>query len=242
MIEATENPTEKLFQVNLTPEQIERFWSNVDKSGDCWIWMGVIASQGYGVVGFGKQQYKAHRIAYFLKHGPFKNSLLCCHKCDNPKCVNPDHIFTGTHHDNAVDAFSKGRRAVGEKCNLSKLTNDEVLQIVSLHKQGLSDCEIGRRFGIVSSGVRYILTGKSWRHVTGGAVFSERRKIGSRSGEDCGAAKLTSAQVLEIRAKPLTVTNLEISFEFGVSRQTVRSVRNGETWKHLLPKEGLRLG
>lgn len=101
----------------LTPQEIERFWSYVDKRGpdECWPWTAAVNSR-YGVftirTGY---QFKAQRIAYFLHYGEDPEPLLVCHHCDNPICCNGKHLFKGTCKDNVDDCVTKGRRAYGER-------------------------------------------------------------------------------------------------------------------------------
>lgn len=96
----------------------ERFWMKVDKSAgpdDCWLWISGM-SNGYGRFGIrqGVIEY-AHRMAWLLTKGPIPDGLFACHKCDNPRCVNPAHLFLGTHLDNIADRDAKGRVAKGDK-------------------------------------------------------------------------------------------------------------------------------
>lgn len=91
-------------------KDIERFWSKVDKSGDCWEWVGYLNEKGYGKFRLNNKLQRAHRISYALKYGAIPEGMLVCHRCDNPKCVNPEHLFIGTTTDNARDSISKGRR------------------------------------------------------------------------------------------------------------------------------------
>jgi hypothetical protein len=91
----------------------ERFWSNVEKTDDCWIWKGYEKSCGYGGMrAYGKNWF-AHRLSYTLNIGEIPEGMYVCHKCDNPICVRPDHLFLGTHKDNMADCKAKGRYVGG---------------------------------------------------------------------------------------------------------------------------------
>ena len=105
-----------------TPRPLsERFWSKVNKNGtipphcpnigECWLWTGHIIVGGYGrlSVGHGIQEF-AHRLSYMLHYGNIPNGCFVCHRCDNPPCVRPDHLFIGTHTDNMRDMIAKGRK------------------------------------------------------------------------------------------------------------------------------------
>lgn len=98
----------------------ERFWRRVDKSGPCWIWTGAQGHHGYGRIGIGGHDgptVLAHRVAWELSNGPVPEGLCVLHRCDNPPCVNPDHLFVGTQADNIRDCKEKGRMRNGRGNN-----------------------------------------------------------------------------------------------------------------------------
>lgn len=89
----------------------DRFWKLVDKTGDCWEWKGRKDEDGYGIsIGKNPPERAVHRMAWHLTYGPIEDGLCICHKCDNPPCARPDHLFKGTHGDNQRDAWAKGRK------------------------------------------------------------------------------------------------------------------------------------
>lgn len=88
---------------------VNPFWSQVDKSGDCWVWIGHKDQDGYGIIAFGQISYRAHRVAYAAEVGEITPGMLVCHRCDNPSCVRPSHLFLGDHLVNQRDKWTKNR-------------------------------------------------------------------------------------------------------------------------------------
>ena len=147
------------------------FWGKVrkGKSNECWEWTASKDSDGYGN-GFASTgiAVKAHRLSWVIHNGPFTNNLLVLHKCDNPPCVNPKHLFLGTQRDNVYDCMNKMRRAhlFGETHGRSKLTAKEVEMIKHLHlKRNVPKKIISEWFGVTNTSICYIFNGKNWKHV-----------------------------------------------------------------------------
>ncbi len=127
---------------------------------DCWIWQGALSTKGYGRIGINNKVYTVHRVAYEIFKGKIPAGLEACHKCDVPRCCNPDHVFLGTHLDNMRDCKAKGRNKVPPN---KKLTTEQVEEIRALAKSGMIQRKIAERFNITQSNVCKIMTGVSRR-------------------------------------------------------------------------------
>jgi hypothetical protein len=143
-----------------------RFLAKVNKiEGGCWEWTGYKSSKGYGRLKANGSDLYAHRVAYELWVGPIPSGLDVRHKCDNPCCVNPDHLKTGTHQDNMDDKVERNRQIKGENHGNAKLTEDDVVEIRVLLGFGVYQRQIARQFGISQYIITRINTGKNWKHV-----------------------------------------------------------------------------
>lgn len=142
----------------------ERFWEKVAKAGpdECWLWTGARNAKGYGKLG----NLTASRISWELAHERIPDGLFVCHHCDVPACVNPTHLFLGTHRDNMNDRTQKGRtpRNIGERSK-SKLTTEQALEIRRRYQAGEKPRHIRRDFGVCGSVVSAIGRGKSWTYL-----------------------------------------------------------------------------
>jgi hypothetical protein len=138
------------------------FLSKVEKTESCWEWKGTINRRGYGRMRHKGVNTHAHRVSYKLYRGEIPRDMLVCHKCDNPSCVNPEHLFIGSHKDNMEDRQTKQRQAKGEKIGLSKLTNEQVRKI---RVDNRSTRKIARDYGVHHSQIARIKTHEAWAHV-----------------------------------------------------------------------------
>lgn len=147
-------------------ERIERFWAKVDKTGDCWLWTASTDGMGYGLFGTGpSRSERAHRVSYRLAFGEIAPDLCVLHRCDNPSCVRPEHLFLGTRADNMRDRQQKGRQAHGERHSRAKLTETAVREIRELRARGEQLRAIAEKFSIAPETVSAIAHRRTWRHV-----------------------------------------------------------------------------
>ena len=145
----------------------ERFWAKVHIRGpdDCWPWLGC-GDGRYGKFWSGSRQERAHRYSYQLRFGSVPNGLCVCHHCDNPRCVNPAHLFVGTMLDNMRDAASKGRMAVGVQHGRTTLNADQVREIRGSYVRWSTPLrELALRFGVSIGTIYKIVKRRTWRQV-----------------------------------------------------------------------------
>lgn len=147
---------------------LSRFWAFVDKRGDddCWNWQGGKNQQGYGLFWLNGRTIVATRAYYVMRGVALQVEQLVCHSCDNPSCVNPRHLWIGTHSQNMLDAYSKGRKSVaGENHPAARLTREKVKEIRVLAQSGYSQSEISVLYGVTKSNIQAIVARRSWKGV-----------------------------------------------------------------------------
>lgn len=145
---------------------------HIEKNG-CWNWTASKNKQGYGNIGIGSRKdgsrktAKAHRVAFYIFNNVDPDGFDVCHKCDNPSCINPEHLFLGTEKDNMQDMYKKGRqpRIPSHKHGSAKLTIEQVLEAKRLRKQGVSYYSMAKNLGVYRETIRAAVVGKTWKNI-----------------------------------------------------------------------------
>ena len=134
---------------------------------DCIEFHGRRTKKGYGWLCIDGKKWSAHRLSYTLNFGPIPEGMCVCHTCDNPPCINPDHLFLGTNADNVADRVAKGRSrggdTKGEAHYKSKLTNDIVRAI--LLETDVTGRELAKRYGVSYKTISKVRAGRTWKHL-----------------------------------------------------------------------------
>ncbi len=142
----------------------QRFWEYVDKKSDveCWHWTGCCTGRGYGQIKINMKMIYTHRFSWQIHFGEIPKDLCVLHKCDNPICVNPKHLFLGTQEDNIFDMHQKDRQAKGENHGQHKLTVKQVEQIRGL-KEKYTQREIAKMFDVCHATIASIHSNITWK-------------------------------------------------------------------------------
>lgn len=172
----------------------ELFWPKVNKTETCWPWTSTVNEGGYGIYQRKNQWHLyAHRVSWTITFGDIPQGMCVCHRCDNPPCCNPTHLFLGTRTDNLEDMTRKGRRSRGESVG-GKLTAEQVADIRRRYRYGnmqTGSTELAKEFGVRNGYINRIASGQVWGHtLPEGRRDVSRPKITDRfSAEDIAEIK-----------------------------------------------------
>jgi DNA-binding Xre family transcriptional regulator len=234
-------------------ERVEHFWSQVRKTdGDgCWEWQGWRHKFGYGSVQltFRGPSIAAHRAAWMLTNGPIPTGMQACHKCDNPPCVRPDHIFLGTCFDNMRDKVAKGRQHRGTGTFGSVLDDEKAAVILRTFAEGkVHATALCEQHGITMATMNALLYGRTWLHVDAPRLphdkvreIVERHRVdGIRAAVARGAGPGVNVGLTNERVSEILHTFASgdmgmgaLAERYGVSATTIHRIVHGQRWTHV---------
>jgi DNA-binding MarR family transcriptional regulator len=216
------------------------FWGKVRKFDDgCWLWLGHRDRGGYGSASYQGKTMGAHRVAYLTEVGPIPEGLWVLHKCDNPPCVRPDHLFLGTVADNNADAIAKGRQARRRGNSHPSLTTLQVRAIRRIAERKLIPLsDLAAAVGVSRYIAERIVSGEPWGDAPLVKIVEPEpyhARGAYRRGRLSSNAKLTEDAVRDMRTRYATgdVTTVELAGEYGISGATVSRVINRLAWQHV---------
>jgi hypothetical protein len=146
----------------------QRFWAKVHKTDTCWIWTASYDSWGYGHIKIGAKAAKANRVAWELTYGSIPEGMCVLHRCDNPACVRPEHLFLGTNADNVKDRTIKGRsnHPRGSRNGRAILTEEQVLAIrTEFRPHVVTRVTLAKQYGVSEGCIHGVLYGENWQHI-----------------------------------------------------------------------------
>jgi uncharacterized protein YueI len=188
-------------------------------------------SDGYCTLIFKRKHYKIHRLFYEKHKEKISDGLIIRHTCDNRRCINPDHLISGTHADNVKDRVDRHRSATGLNNGQTKLTLEEA-RCIKYEETG-STLEIAKKYNIDRTVVSKIQKGLLWQEdlpIPRSSDLDKFKKDGL--GENSSQAKLTSDIVFKIKYKE-TLNAVEMAKKYNVDPATIRHILSGKTWKHI---------
>lgn len=214
----------------LEESDLHKFWNRTVVHADsCWLFSSTW-DDGYGTIYLAnKRRQGSHRVSYAIHYGLVPDGLFVCHKCDNPQCVRPDHLFLGTNQDNGMDATVKGRRKGvnrGSANAMSILRESDISEIHRLFRSGSSRREIAKLFKTSHRHISTILIGRLWGHVCSPIP---KRHVSPRSitPRECDREIGASMRSLRIRAGQ---TIIGLRRKTGISRDTLKLLEEGKTF------------
>jgi hypothetical protein len=141
---------------------VDRFhhYISPEPNSGCWLWAGCSGRDGYGILRVNGKNVRAHRFSYELHVGTIDPGLLVCHKCDNPLCVNPDHLFLGSNSENQIDCARKRRRGTHQKLSVK-----QAAEILVRAKAGERTCDLAKEYGVSVPLISNIKSRIKWAHV-----------------------------------------------------------------------------
>lgn len=138
----------------------------LNEATGCMEWTRSVDRDGYGYIWVGEKLRRAHQVAYERARGPIPKGKWVLHRCDNPKCANPKHLFLGDNKTNVADKVAKGRHAYGERGGRAKLCEEQVICIRTEYAKGERQVDLAKRYGVHQTQISLIVTRKEWAHIS----------------------------------------------------------------------------
>jgi hypothetical protein len=245
----------------MTVKHLDRLFSHLPlgQKDECWEWQGYRNGRGYGKMTVftgnkrNRNSFTAHRLVYRFFNQKDPGELFVCHKCDNPACCNPYHLFLGTSNDNTQDKIKKGRGTWGESSLKNKLTAEQVLEIRRRDKEvveasGIRSAlwkQMAVEYDVKLMTIQYIVYGRTWKQLLPEGHPGRnrnRRTSGIKSvGENHHMAKLNTEKVVAIREafhlRPIEQTRedwyADVAKQYGVHSGTIKYIIQRNSWKHI---------
>lgn len=233
------------FGININQSDIEKFWSRVDKKSEseCWAWKMSCNSRGYGKFQVGRKTISAHRFSIVASGNEIPDGMFSCHKCDNPPCCNPNHLFIGSSADNQRDMADKGRSCKGER-NPSK-THPELFRGENNYGHKLTDEIVSRlresppiganmnsealKYSVSASALRGAIVGSTWKHLPATNPNKLQAFLNASHPIRVRITRQTADLVKEQLRLGMGVK--EVSAKMGIHQRTVRRILSGQCWK-----------
>lgn len=217
----------------------ERFENRyeVDDDTGCWEWTGSKDDFGYGSLSVDGESIGTHRFSYEIHKGEIPNGAMICHKCHNPGCVNPDHLYAGDAKSNAQDAIDNEDwpRQTGEKTSTSALSAESAKNIRELYANGgMTVSELSNEFDVSTGTISRIINGDSYPNA-GGPVDIDTHERMAKRGSEQSNTNLTESDVMKIRQRyeSENISMADLGSDYDVSASCVCGIVNRDTWDHV---------
>lgn len=209
----------------------ERFWEKVDKRGEdkCWEFRGHALPDGYGTFWYKKSKIPAHRVSYIINCGDIPEGLEVCHTCNNKWCVNPKHLYTGTHYDNIKYRDEQGRTPKGENHYSALFTTEDVHKIREeyINDKKITMHELSKKYNVMRDVIENIINNKTYKDNN----YTVPIYKSGKEGEHNSHAKLNWEKVNEIRKKYKNGSSYhKLAEEYSVSDENIGCIIRNVTW------------